>query len=247
MNNFYLENYLNKLLQVSKYHDYSPNGLQVEGRKDVSKVVCGVTASMDLIREAINWKADAIIVHHGYFWKGEQNVITHMKQKRIKALLEHDINMYGYHLPLDGHEVLGNNAHLAEILSAKNAKPIAPFELLWTGEIEPASAEYVGDILSKKLGRLTQVIKAGNHEISKIAWCSGGAQGFLEQAALLGVDAYISGEISEKTYHEAKEYGVHYFAAGHHATECGGIRKLAEYISANTELECKFINCHNPV
>lgn len=247
MNNFAVEQYLNELLLVDKYSDYAPNGLQVEGKETVSKVLCGVTASMELIEQAIQRGVDAIIVHHGYFWKGEQSVITGMKQRRIKALLDHGINLYGYHLPLDGHEVLGNNAQLGNVWGVRNAKPIAPFELMWTGELTNMSASTFASTITKTLGREPLTIEGGQHNINKIAWCSGGAQGFLEQAAALGVDAYVSGEVSEKTYHEAKEYGIHYFAAGHHATERGGIAALASYLNQHTALSCEFVDCYNPV
>ncbi len=132
MNNKALENYLNTLLSVEKYKDYAPNGLQVEGKTTLQKIVCGVTASMALIEAAIARQADAIIVHHGYFWQGENPTITGMKQRRIKALLAHNINLYGYHLPLDGHPELGNNAQLGQLWQVQKAAPIAPFELLWT-------------------------------------------------------------------------------------------------------------------
>ncbi len=247
MNNFQLEQYLNELLRVDRYKDYAPNGLQVEGRAEVKKVICGVTASQELINDAINKKADAILVHHGYFWKGEQPVITGIKQRRIHALLTHGINLYGYHLPLDGHEVLGNNAQLAKLWGIERAQPIAPFELIWTGRLPTVSVDNFKELLKTTLDREPLVIKAGDKPISKVAWCSGGAQGFLEQAASLGVDAYVSGEASEKTYHEAKEYGVHYFGAGHHATERGGIQALSSYLCEHQGLDCEFIDLYNPI
>ncbi len=247
MNNVSLEHYLNELLLVDNYRDYAPNGLQVEGKKDVVNVVCGVTASMELIEVAIARQADAIIAHHGYFWKGETQVITGIKQRRIKALLEHDINLYGYHLPLDGHETLGNNAFLGQVLEIDNACPRAPFDLMWTGDVRELSVSSMAEKITKTLGREPLAISGGDHLIKKIAWCSGGAQGYLEQAAQLGVDAYISGEVSEKTYHEAREYGVHYFASGHHATERGGVQLLAEHLNAHTDLQCEFVDCYNPV
>lgn len=242
-----LENYLNKLLVTDKYSDYAPNGLQVEGKSAVQRVVCGVTASQELIDQAISVQADAIIVHHGYFWKGENLTLTGMKQKRIKSLLNHDINLYAYHLPLDGHAVLGNNAQLAQSLGITNAAAIAPFDVMWCGELSSVSAEAFTNTITQALDREPLLINGGNHTINKIAWCSGGAQGFLEQAVALGADAYLSGEISEKTYHEAKEYGIHYFAAGHHATERGGIRALSHYLQQELALDCQFIDCFNPV
>ncbi len=247
MNNFELEQYLNQLLFVDKYKDYAPNGLQVEGKSEVKKIICGVTASQDLIDYAVEQEADAILVHHGYFWKGENPTITGIKQRRIKALLMNGINLYGYHLPLDGHEVLGNNAQLAKLWGIKNAQPIAPFELIWTGELPATSVTELEKILIAALGRKPLVIQANEKKICKVAWCSGGAQGFLEQTVALGVDAYISGEASEKTFHEAKEYGVHYFGAGHHATERGGIKALSEYLREEKKLDCEFVDFYNPI
>lgn len=247
MENKALETYLNDLLVVDKYKDYAPNGLQVEGRKAVKHIICGVTASMELIEVAIAQKADALLVHHGYFWKGENQTITGMKQRRIKALLENEINLYGYHLPLDGHETLGNNAQLGKLWQVQNAAPIAPFDLLWMGDLPDVSVSDFTQRLAQTLGREPLVIAGGEHRIKRLAWCSGGAQGFLAQAAALGADAFVSGEVSEKTYHEAREYGIHYFGAGHHATERGGVQALGDYLNANTDLQCEFVDCWNPV
>lgn len=247
MTNVELERYLNQLLCVEQYSDYAPNGLQVEGRKRVQKIVCGVTASQALIYEAIRRDADAILVHHGYFWKGEGATITGIKQRRIKALLAHGINLYAYHLPLDGHSTLGNNAQLAKLWQIDNAQPTGEYELMWTGGLPAVSVEEMEKVLSQTLDRKPLVITGGGHKINKIAWCSGGAQGFLEQAVALGADAYVSGEVSEKTYHEAKEYGIHYFAAGHHATERGGVMAIAEHLSSHLSLSCEFVEINNPV
>lgn len=242
-----LQQHLNTLLQVEHYRDYAPNGLQVEGKTDISKVVCGVTASQELIEQAIAVQADAIIVHHGYFWKAEDAAITGMKQRRIKALLANDINLYAYHLPLDGHAELGNNARLAALWDVKDAAPTAEFELLWTGQLPSLSVADFSAKLTQTLQRQPLVISGGEHPIRRLAWCSGGAQGYLPQAASLGVDAYVSGEVSEKTYHEAREYGVHYFAAGHHATERGGVQALTAYLNNTLKLSAQFIDCPNPV
>ncbi len=247
MNNRELELYLNQLLSIDKYSDYAPNGLQVGGKPSIKKVICGVTASLELIEKAIAEQADAMIVHHGYFWKGEDQTITGMKQRRIKALLENNINLYGYHLPLDGHEMLGNNAQLGKLWQITDAEAIAPRDLLWQGTLPNVSVADVTDIVTKTLGREPLVISGSERKINKIMWCSGGAQSFLEKAVMLGADAYISGEISEKNYHEAKEYGIHYFAAGHHATERGGIAALADYLNEHTDLHCEFVDCYNPV
>ncbi len=247
MNNKALENYLNELLSTDDYKDYAPNGLQVEGKATINKVICGVTASLELIDKAITEQADAIIVHHGYFWKGEDQTITGMKQRRIKALLENNINLYGYHLPLDAHETLGNNVQLGKLWNIVDATPIAPRDLLWQGTLPNLSVADFTDRVTKTLGREPLVISGSERKINKILWCSGGAEGFLEKAVMLGADAYVSGEISEKTYHEAKEYGIHYFSAGHHATERGGISALADYLNKHTDLQCEFVDCYNPV
>lgn len=247
MNHFDLEQFLNQLLTTEKYHDYAPNGLQIQGKTKVEKVIGGVTASQQLIEAAIAEQADAIIVHHGYFWKGEAAPITGIKQKRIKTLLDNDINLYAYHLPLDGHATLGNNARLAALWQIADAAPIAPYELLWQGSLPHVGADEFAHTIKQTLGRQPLLINAGDKPINKLAWCSGAAQDFLAQAAALGADAYISGEISEKTYHEAKEYGIHYFAAGHHATERGGIIALIDYLNQQTKLNCQFIDCYNPV
>ncbi|PIE45203.1 MAG: Nif3-like dinuclear metal center hexameric protein [Gammaproteobacteria bacterium] len=247
MNNKALEQHLNQLLVTDQYSDYAPNGLQVEGRREIGKVILGVTASLALIDQAIAENADAIVVHHGYFWQGEKQTITGIKQRRIKALLEHDINLYAYHLPLDGHPELGNNAQLGRLWHIADAAAIAPHDLLWTGTIDNVSAGDFADTITQTLKRQPLVIEGGQHRINSIAWCSGAAQGFLERAAAVGVDAYVSGEVSEKTYHEAKEHGIHYFAAGHHATECGGIKAIAGYLASTCDLDTRFIDIVNPV
>lgn len=242
-----LEQLLNDLLAVGQYQDYAPNGLQVEGRQQINHVVTGVTASLALIEQAIEKDADAIVVHHGYFWKGESQTITGMKQRRIKALLQNNINLYGYHLPLDGHPTLGNNAALGQLWQIADAAAIAPYDLLWQGRLPSVSADEFAQTLCDSLGREPLLIDGGKHPINRIAWCSGGAQGYLEKAVALGVDAFVSGEVSEKTFHEAKEYGIHYFAAGHHATERGGVKQLAEHLNNTTSLTCEFIDLYNPV
>ncbi len=247
INNRALETHLNELLDIDSYQDYAPNGLQVEGKKQINRVICGVTASLALIEQAIAQQADAIVVHHGYFWKGESPVITGMKQRRIKLLLAHNINLYAYHLPLDGHATLGNNAQLGKLWQIDNARPLAPNDLLWKGNIGPLSLHDMQTLLTTTLQRPPLVIQAGEHLIHKIAWCSGGAQGFLQRAVDTGADAYISGEVSEKTYHEAREYGIHYFAAGHHATERGGVQAIADYLTTTMQLDCHFIDCPNPI
>ncbi len=239
------------LLKVGDYKDYAPNGLQVEGRAEVQRVVSGVTASQALIDAAIAQQADLLLVHHGYFWKGESANITGMKRRRIKALLDHDISLLAYHLPLDGHAELGNNAQLARLLNL-------PIEgrfghgpdggIAMHGRLDEAmSAAQLKAMVAGRLGREPLLIEGGDHPVRRLGWCSGGAQGYLEQAAELGLDAYISGEISEPTVHIARELGIHYIAAGHHATERYGAQALGEYLADHFSLEYRFIDIPNPV
>ncbi|WP_407944981.1 Nif3-like dinuclear metal center hexameric protein [Ostreibacterium oceani] len=262
-----LSEYLADLLLVDRYQDYTPNGLQVAGKKNIQRIVFGVTASMDLIEAAIAKQADAIIVHHGYFWKNESPVVTGMKQRRLKALLQNDINLYAYHLPLDGHEQLGNNAQLAGLWQIDNPAPVRTDSLLWIGDMpnetlgeasdglsSGSSSDLLGssladfaDRVASTLARTPQVIAGGEHRIQRIAWCSGAAQSMIEAAKAEGADAFVSGEISEQTVHFARENGIHYIAAGHHATERGGVSALAQHLQAILALDCCFIDCANPV
>ncbi|ABV36503.1 conserved hypothetical protein [Shewanella sediminis HAW-EB3] len=245
-----LSRYLSEFLQISNYKDYAPNGLQVEGRSKIATIVTGVTACQALIDRAIALNADAILVHHGFFWKGEPEVITGMKQRRVKALLAHDINLFGYHLPLDGHPMLGNNAELGRRLDISDAEPVEDVAqgLIWQGRLDtPMSVEAFSARLNHVLNREAQHIGQSNDEIKSIAWCSGGAQDYIDIAADLGVDAFISGEVSERTFHSAMELGVHYFAAGHHATERYGIQALGEHLAREFNLEHHFVDINNPV
>lgn len=244
--------YINQLLQVERFKDYAPNGLQVEGCENISKICMAVTASDNVIEQAIQQKADALLVHHGFFWKGEKPEIVGMKKKRIAKLLKHDINLLAYHLPLDCHKELGNNACLAEKLHIKS---LATYEvhknpdLLWYGALpKESSAEALAQQIHNALGREPLLIQANSRKtIKQIAWCSGGAQDFIEQAASLGADAYISGEVSERTYYQAKEMDIHYFSAGHHATELYGIQALGSFLSERFQLKKHFIDSNNPV
>ena len=246
MNNLQLEALINQKLDVSNFNDYAPNGLQVEGRRNVQRVVTGVTASQDLLDAAIAVEADAILVHHGYFWKNEPAVIRGMKRNRLKALLVNDINLYGYHLPLDAHPVLGNNAQLAELFGIAvqgEVMPLVPY-----GKLEkPLSGEELRQRIEVILDRkVLHSAQGGPEEIRRIAWCSGGGQGFIQQAAEFGVDAFISGEVSEQTIHIAREMGLHFYAAGHHATERYGVKALGEWLESEHGLDVMFIDIDNP-
>ena len=236
-----------ELLDVGRFKDYAPNGLQLEGKSEVQRIVSGVTASQALIDAAIAENADALLVHHGWFWRGEDQRIVGMKKKRIKALLQNDISLIGYHLPLDAHPEFGNNAQLAKRLGfiregAMNAEGVGDY-----GHLEQALTVYeLAQTIQKALVRTPTVVVAGEHKIKTIAWCTGGAQSYIEQAINLGVDAFVSGEISEQTTHLARENGVHYFAAGHHATERYGAPALGNYLAQQFGLEHTFIDIDNP-
>ena len=245
-----LSRYLDGFLNVSKFKDYAPNGLQVEGKSTISTIVTGVTACQALINKAIALKADAILVHHGFFWKNEPEVITGMKHRRIKSLINHDINLFGYHLPLDAHPEVGNNAQLAKILGVvePTINPTVSQDLLWQGQFEsPMSVGDVKQLLSTKLNREPMHIGEDSAFISSVAWCTGGAQDYIDVAAQLGVDAFISGEVSERTYHAAIEQQIHYFSAGHHATEQFGIQALGEHLAATFNIKHHFVDIVNPV
>ncbi|MBJ6612091.1 MAG: Nif3-like dinuclear metal center hexameric protein [Candidatus Thiothrix moscowensis] len=251
MNLYELETHINQLLNVGKFRDYAPNGLQVEGRAEVQTIVTGVTASQSLLDAAVEQDADAVLVHHGYFWKGESPVIRGMKKRRIATLLQHDISLFGYHLPLDAHPELGNNAQLARLLGIQVAGVMDERELQGVGNIgylpEPQSLQAFGQQVARVLGREPLLIEAGDKPVSKIAWCTGGGQGHIQQAFESGADAYLSGEISEHTVHFARENGIHYIAAGHHATERYGIRALGNYLAATFDLKHVFLDLDNPV
>ncbi|MBI43244.1 Nif3-like dinuclear metal center hexameric protein [Marinobacter lutaoensis] len=237
---------LDDWLQPRNFQDYCPNGLQVEGRETVGTLVTGVTASLALIEAAIAANADMILVHHGYFWKGEDPCVRGMKKARLKRLLEHDLNLVAYHLPLDDHPDYGNNRQLAEVLGLRNARPLDG--LVWQGELpEPMTPGALADHLASRLHRQPLHVGEGPAEIRHVGWCTGAAQGFIDRALAAGLDAYISGEISEPTTHTAREAGIHYYAAGHHATERYGVQALGEALAREFGLTHLFIDCDNPV
>ncbi|WP_416308368.1 Nif3-like dinuclear metal center hexameric protein [Neptunicella sp. SCSIO 80796] len=251
INNKQLLTELDNLLKPDKVKDYCPNGLQVEGKLQISKLVTGVTASQALIDKAIECQADAIFVHHGYFWKGEDERITGMKKRRIQALLNHDINLYAYHLPLDIHPELGNNARLANILGLKVSGGLEinnPQSVAMQGYFESSiSVKELEQRIATKLKRQPLVEKCGEDSIKTVAWCTGGGQGYIDLAASQGIDAFITGEASEQTIHTAREMGIHFFAAGHHASERYGAKAVGEYLAENFGLDVTFIDIDNPV
>lgn len=240
-----------QILQPRKFKDYCPNGLQVEGKPTVKRIVSGVTASQALLDAAVEYAADAILVHHGYFWKGEAEAITGIKRNRLKTLLNNDISLIAYHLPLDAHPALGNNAQLANKLGLEVDDGLEvgnPDSIGLIGHLKtPMSAQQFSDHISQCLGRKPMMIEGGDHQIKTIGWCTGGAQGYIEKAIDLQLDAYLSGEVSEPTFHAAVENGIHYFAAGHHATERYGAKALGEHLAELYGLEHQFIDIDNPV
>ena len=243
-----LVRYLDKLLQIDKFSDYCPNGLQVHGQDEVKKIVVGVTASMEFLEKAHNAGADTVLVHHGYFWKNENPEIVGIKKNRIKFLLENNINLIAYHLPLDMHYDFGNNRQLADKLGFKVSASLQPQSLIWHGELNsPMMIEDLGMHISSCLKRAPLIISEAKKSIRTIAWCTGAAQGYFDDAIALNVDAYLSGEISENTVHLAKESGVAYISAGHYATERFGVIALAEHLLEKFNIGYEFIEVDNPV
>lgn len=244
-----LSTYCDKLLKVDEIDDYCPNGLQVEGRRTVRRIVSGVTASLALLEAAYAARADLVLVHHGYFWKGEDQCLVGMKGNRVRFLMQNELSLLAYHLPLDVHSVLGNNAQLGARLGVSIEDSIdggsAP--LIWSGRFaDPKPVESLAANLEQVLQRAPLHVEGGPAEIRRIAWCTGAGQGFIERAAKAGVEAFISGEISEPTTHVAREYGIHYFAAGHHATERFGVQALGEHLAQQFGLQHEFIDIDNP-
>ncbi|MGO3106329.1 MAG: Nif3-like dinuclear metal center hexameric protein [Psychrobacter celer] len=257
-----LTEFCDDYLSASAFKDYAPNGLQVDGGRPIRRIVTGVTACEALIDAAIAEDADAIMVHHGYFWKGEPMTITGMKGQRIRKLMQHGISLIGYHLPLDAHPKIGNNAKLAEMLGLTITEALYPHESHPVGNIAtcpPQSAESLTQTITQALGRIPLHI-SGHYQyladeaadtaapklLKRIGICTGGAQDMIEQAAAMGCDAYISGEISERTTHSARELGIDYFACGHHATERAGIQALGDIVAQQFGLSVRFIDIDNP-
>ena len=246
-----LESKLLQLLKPEQFSDYCPNGLQVQGRSQIQKIVTGVTACQALIDAAALQNADAILVHHGYFWRGEDQSIIGLKKARIGKLLEHDINLFAYHLPLDVHSELGNNVQLAKLLEIDIEGDIYKQNnhgLVLEGRLnQTRSFEEFSDFVSGRLNRPCFAVQGGSKEINSIAWCTGAAQNYIEMAVDAGVDAYLTGEVSEQTVHIAREAGIHFFAAGHHATERYGVQAVGNYLADEYNIEHQFIDIDNPI
>ncbi len=243
-----LLDYTGQLLDIGRFRDYSPNGLQVEGRTDIRTIVTGVSASQALLEAAAAAGADAILVHHGWFWKSDDARIVGIRQRRLKFLLERDINLIAYHLPLDAHPQLGNNAQLAQLLGFEIDGWFGEQQIGAYGRLRSSvSLQALSGHIEQSLQHPPLVIGGPQREIRRIAWCTGAAQDYLKLAVELDVDAFVTGEISEHTVHLARESGVAFIAAGHHATERGGIRALGEHLARQFGLDHRFIDIANPV
>lgn len=245
-----LAQFLAQTLEITRFHDYCPNGLQVEGKLHIQTLVTGVTASLALIEAAIALNADALLVHHGYFWRGEDACITGVKHRRLKLLMAHDINLFAYHLPLDMHPELGNNAQLAGQLGLRADAHFGENNIGRLGLPIDASVKTVRDLASvveSRLGRTPLVIGDPSQVLGRVGWCTGAAQNMLADAVAVGANTYISGEISEPTVHLARETGVAYLACGHHATERYGVQALGSRIAEQFKIRHHFIDIDNPV
>lgn len=243
-----LASYLDQYLESGRFRDYCPNGLQVEGRDRVRRLVSGVSASLLLLEAAAEAGADAVLVHHGWFWRSEDPRVTGGKRRRLALLLERGISLYAYHLPLDAHPDCGNNAQLARHLDLIPEGRFGEQEVAWHGRpAEPVTLSGLAARVEQRLGRAPLVVGEGGAPVRRVAWCTGAAQDYFAEAIRLGVDAFISGEISEHTVHAARESGVAYLAAGHHATERFGVQALGGHLAAHFGIEHRFIDIPNPV
>lgn len=250
MNRDALGHYLAELLAIDRCQDYCPNGLQVEGRQSIQHIVSGVTACQALLDKAIELEADAVLVHHGYFWKGEPPVVTGMKKRRLQTLLQHELNLFAYHLPLDIHSRLGNNSQLARLMDWPQPEVLTAIEpqgvVMTATLIEPVAADHLALQLEQRLGRQLFCAVHEQQPVTKIAWCTGGGQGFIDAAAAAGCDAFITGEVSEQTIHSAREQHIAFYAAGHHATERYGVQALGEHLAERFGIQHTFVDIDSP-
>ena len=239
---------LDQLLKPELYRDYAPNGLQVEGRETIERLICGVTASQALLDAAVAASADAVLVHHGYFWRSEDPCLVGMKGCRIRTLMRADINLFAYHLPLDCHPELGNNAGLGRALGVSQASLLRPDDCnlpVFVGALPGAVPQgFLAEQLEASLGRT--VLSEGKGQVQRLAWCTGGGQGYIDAAADAGVDLFVSGEVSEQTIHIARERGIGFIAAGHHATERFGAQSVGIWLEEQLGLWQRFIDIENP-
>lgn len=244
-----LADYLGQALDINRFRDYCPNGLQVEGKPVIRKLVTGVTASLALLEAAAAAGADAVLVHHGYFWRGEDARIVATKHKRLKLLLSHDMNLFAYHLPLDSHPEFGNNVQLARILGLEAQGRFGDDNIGWLGYAGPGIGS-VGELarhIAQRLGREPLVIGDPAQPVGRIGWCTGAAHSMLDDAIAAGASVYLSGEVSEPTVHLARESGVAYLACGHHATERYGVQALGVHLATQFGIAHQFIDVANPV
>jgi dinuclear metal center YbgI/SA1388 family protein len=243
--------YLDDLLGVAGFKDYCPNGLQVEGKQTVHNLVTGVTASAALLDKAINCGADAVLVHHGYFWKGDDPCVVGIKQRRLKKLLGADISLLAYHLPLDAHPVYGNNAQLAKVLDLDVLGTFGfgpgPDIGMFGTTGNPVDGEQFANHIEHKLGRKPLHIAGSDKPMQTLGWCTGAAQSYIDLAVERGLDAFLTGEVSEQTVHIARETGIHFYAAGHHATERYGVKALGTHLAEVFDLAHEFMDIDNPV
>ena len=242
--------YTNQFLRISEFSDYCPNGLQVEGKAEIQKIATGVTASLALIEKATAWGADALLVHHGYFWKGEQPEVVGMKKQRFATLLKADVSLLAYHLPLDAHPDVGNNAQLAKLLGISELGPLQREKHISIGNVgmlaKPIDFKDFVQICEQSLGRASTYIDSGPEQIQRIALCTGAAQSMIDDAVAREADVYLTGEISEQTVHIARECGLNFISAGHHATERYGVQALGEHLAEQFALDHQFFDIDNP-
>ncbi|MEH6609515.1 MAG: Nif3-like dinuclear metal center hexameric protein [Halioglobus sp.] len=243
--------HLESTLEIQRFKDYCPNGLQVEGRANVSRLATGVTASQAFLDAAVAWGADAVLVHHGYFWQGESPIISGMKRRRLATLLANDVSLLAYHLPLDAHPTLGNNACFGRLLGVEVQELLDPSDADSVGNIgslpEPMTLAALLQRIAEFTGRSPLSIGEEQATVQRIAWCTGAAQGYIEAAVTAGADVFITGEVSEQTVHIAREEAIQFIAAGHHATERYGVQAVGEAAATIFGLEHRFIDIDNPV
>ena len=242
-----LDSYLATLLEVGRFRDYGPNGLQVEGKPEVCKIVSGVTASLALIDAAIACRADAVLVHHGLFWKGHDGRVTGWLKQRLERLLARQINLFAYHLPLDAHAEFGNNAQFGARIGVTADARFGEQDLGFIGTADPSiSAQALTEKLQQVLGRSATLVAGDGRPLRRLAWCTGGAQSYFEAAIAAGADAFVTGEISEPQAHYAIETGVAFIACGHHASERFGAAALGAHVALRFGIEHQFIEIDNP-
>ena len=242
--------YADNYLRITSFNDYCPNGLQVEGKQNVVKLASAVTASLAVIEQAVEWGADCLIVHHGYFWKNERAQVVGMKKRRLQALLGADLSLLAYHLPLDAHPVVGNNAQIAYRLGISNLEPLQKTSKTPIGNVgildKPLDIKEFVNKCAQSFAHHPIHIDTGPRQVQRIAWCTGGAQHMIEDAVECQADVYLTGEISEQTVHIARECNIHFIGAGHHATERYGVQALAAHLAEKFSLEHRYFDELNP-